>query len=128
MSRKDAREIAFKLVFEFAFNKRENREEFEEYTLGLSDDDKSYISEVYFGVVSHYDELVEKISGAIENFSFDRLFKVDLAILLLACYEICYMDDIPFKVSANEALDLAEKYSTSKSVKYINGVLAGFAR
>lgn len=128
MSRKDAREIAFKLVFEYAFNKRENREEFEEYTLGLSDDDKSYISEVYFGVSSHYDELVEKISGAIEKFAFERLFKVDLAILLVACYEISYMEDIPFKVSANEALDLAEKYSTSKSVKYINGVLASFAR
>lgn len=128
MSRRDAREIAFKLVFEYAFNKRDNKEEFEEYTSALDADDKAYVSEVYFGVVSHYDELEEKISSAIEKFAFDRLFKVDLAILLLAAYEIVYMESIPYKVSVDEALNLAEKYSTNKSVKYINGVLAKFAR
>ncbi len=128
MSRRDAREIAFKLIFEYAFNKRENREEFEEYTAGISADDKAYVSEVYFGVVSHGDELEQKISENIEKFSFDRLFKVDLAILLLATYEIVYMEAVPYKVSVDEALNLAEKYSTGKSVKYINGVLAKFAR
>lgn len=128
MSRRDAREIAFKLVFEYAFNQRVNNEEFEEYTAVLSDDDKAYVSEVYFGVASHSDELEEKISDAIEKFAYERLFKVDRAILLLASYEIFYMDTIPYKVSVDEALTLAEKYSTSKSVKYINGVLAKFAR
>ena len=128
MSRRDAREIAFKLVFEYAFNKRDNKEEFEEYTSALDADDKAYVSEVYFGVVSHYDELEEKISSAIEKFAFDILFKFDLAILLLAAYDIVYMESIPYKVSVDEALNLAEKYSTNKSVKYINGVLAKFAR
>ncbi len=128
MSRRDAREIAFKLVFEYAFNKRDNKEEFEEYTASLNEDAKAYVSEVYFGVVSHYHDLEEKISGVIEKFAYDRLFKVDLAILLVAAYEIVYMESIPYKVSVDEALNLAEKYSTSKSVKYINGVLAKFAR
>ena len=128
MSRRDAREIEFKLVFEFAFNKRDNAEEFEEYTNALTADDKAYVSEVYYGIISHYDELENKISSAIEKFAFDRLFKVDLAILLLAAYEINYVDSIPFKVSVDEALNLAEKYSTNKSVKYINGVLTKFAR
>lgn len=128
MSRRDAREIAFKLVFEYAFNSRENREEFEECTAAIRADDKAYVSEVYFGITSHYDELEEKISGAIEKFAYDRLFKVDKAILLLAVYEIIYVESIPYKVSVDEALNLAEKYSTNKSVKYINGVLAKFAR
>lgn len=128
MSRRDAREIAFKLVFEYAFNKRDNNEEFEEYTNALTLDDKSYVNEVYYGIISHFDELEEKIKETIENFSYDRLFKVDLAILLLAAYEIVYVDSIPYKVSVDEALNLAEKYSTAKSVKYINGVLSKFAR
>ena len=128
MSRRDAREIAFKLVFEYAFNKRENNEEFEEYTAAIDVDDKAYVSEIYYGIISHINELEEKISGAIEKFEFDRLFKVDLAILLLSTYEIFYVDSIPYKVSVDEALNLAEKYSTNKSVKYINGVLAKFAR
>ena len=128
MSRRDAREIAFKLVFEYDFNKRNNADVYEEYVSSLDEDDKAYVNEVYYGVISHYDEIKEKLEGTIEKFSFDRLFKVDNAILFLAVYEIVYMESIPYKVSVDEALNLAEKYSTNKSVKYINGVLAKFAR
>lgn len=128
MSRRDARDIAFKLIFEYAFNGRENNEEFEEYTAGLNADDNSYVKEVYFGVVSHYDEIVSKISEHIEKFSVERLYKADLAILLLAVYEICFISSIPYKVSVDEAINLAKNYSTEKSSKYINGVLAKFAR
>lgn len=130
MSRRDARDIAFKLVFEYTFNKVEKGNMIEEYVVDmkLDEDDVAYIKEAYFGVISHYDELVEKISQNIEKFAIDRVFKVDLALLLLATYEIFYIESIPFKVSVNEALSLAEKYSTEKSVKYINGVLSKFAR
>lgn len=128
MSRRDARDIAFKLVFEYGFSKQENNDALEEYTAGMDADDLAFVKEVYFGVTSHYDELLEKISGNIEKFALDRLYKVDLAILLLAVYEISYVDSVPFKVSVDEALSLAKKYSTEKSGKYINGVLAKFAR
>ena len=128
MSRREARELAFKLVFEYTFNEEKREDLVEEYTVGVEADEKAYILEAYFGVISHYDELKSAITETAEKFAFDRLFKVDLAILLLACYEIKFMEQIPFKVSVDEALALAEKYSTSKSVKYINGVLAKFAR
>lgn len=128
MSRRDAREIAFKLIFEYDFNKRNNSDVYEEYVASLSDDDKAYVNEVYYGVVAHYDEIKQKLEEVIEKFSFDRLFKVDNAILFLALYEILFVDSIPYKVSVDEALNLAEQYSTGKSVKYINGVLSKFAR
>ncbi len=128
MSRRDARDVAFKLVFEYTFNERENNEELEVYTVDMEADDVAYIKEVYYGVTSHYEELVSKISEHIEKFAIDRLFKVDLAILLLAVYEITYVESVPYKVSVDEALNLAKKYSTEKSAKYINGVLAKFAR
>ena len=128
MSRRDAREIAFKLVFEYNFNKVENNEALEEYTVGSPADDVAFVKEVYFGVVGHFDELMEKISENAEKFATDRLYKVDLAILLLAIYEILYVEEVPYKVSVDEALNLAKKYSTEKSSKYINGVLAKFAR
>ena len=128
MSRRDARDIAFKLVFEYGFSKKENNEALEEYTAGMADDDLAYVKEVYFGVTSHYDELSSKISENIEKFALERLYKVDFAILLLAVYEISYVESVPFKVSVDEALNLAKKYSTDKSAKYINGVLAKFAR
>ena len=128
MSRRDARESAFKLVFEYTFNKIENTDALEEYTAGAAADDVAFVKEIYFGVISHYDELMEKISANAEKFATDRLYKVDLAILLLAIYEILYVDSVPYKVSVDEALNLAKKYSTEKSGKYINGVLAKFAR
>ena len=93
----------------------------------MEDDDVSYVKEIYFGVVSHYDELLFDIESHAEKFALDRLFKVDLAILLLALYEIKFVESIPYKVSIDEAISLAKKYSTEKSAKYINGVLAKFA-
>lgn len=128
MSRRDARETAFKLVFEYAFNEQKREDLVEEYTANLDADDKAYVNEVYFGVVAHYYDLASLVNETAKNFAFDRLFKVDLALLILALYEIKFMDQIPYKVSVDEALNLAEKYSTSKSVKYINGVLSKFAR
>ena len=128
MSRRDARDIAFKLVFEYEFSKTENQDALEEYTAGMDADDVAFVKEVYFGVISHYEELSSKIAENIEKFALDRLYKVDLAILMLAVYEICFVDSVPFKVSVDEALNLAKKYSTEKSGKYINGVLAKFAR
>lgn len=128
MSRRNAREISFKLVFEYMFNQVENQEALEEYIAGLDADDIAYVKETYFGVSSHYDELVAKISEHTEGFSADRIFKVDLAILLLSVYEISFISEIPFKVSVDEAISLAKKYSTEKSSKYINGVLSKFAR
>lgn len=129
MSRRDARDVAFKLIFEFTFTKENKDFLIDEYSLelNLDSDDMSYIKEVYFGVISHYDELIQDISKYAENFSVDRIYKVDLALLLLAIYEIKYMEKIPFKVSVNEAIGLAKKYSTEKSVKYLNGVLSNFA-
>ena len=128
MSRRKARETAFKLIFEYSFSKQENKDLFEEYTAGISGDESSYISEVYFGVISHYDELEKLVAETAEKFEVKRLYKVDFALIMLALYEIKYMSSIPFKVSVDEALDLASKYSTEKSVKYINGVLSKFVR
>ena len=128
MSRREARDIAFKLVFAYSFDKQENVEALEQYAEGLDKDDKAYISEVYNGVTSHYDDLCQEISSNAEKFEINRIFKVDLAILLLAIYEIKFMGDIPFKVSVDEAVGLAHKYSTEKSGKYINGILSKFAR
>lgn len=128
MSRRDARDIGFKLVFSYSFDKEENNDVLEEYLTEVDADDGAYIREVYKGVTSHYDELVEEVSKHADKFEIDRIYKVDLAILLLAVYEIKYMEQVPFKVSVDEAVNLAHKYSTEKSGKFINGILSKFAR
>ena len=128
MSRRDARDIAFKLIFAYTFDNEKNVDALEEYTLSLDAEDKSYINELYNGVILRYDELMEDVKNNAERFDVSRIFKTDLAIILLALYEIKYMSSIPFKVSVDEAVTLAHKYSTDKSGKYINGILSKFAR
>ena len=127
MSRSYARECVFKLVFEFAFNKEKNEDLLQEV---LSEDKNSqevgYISEVYNGVVLKYDELVQGIANVSHAFALDRIYKVDLAILLVAVYEMKYIPSIPKNVSINEALNLSKTYSTEKSYNYINGILSNF--
>lgn len=128
MSRRDARDIAFKLVFSYIFDNEKNVEALEEYTAQSDADDKAYVTEVYNGVISHFDELMKDIESNAEKFDVNRIYKTDLAVILLALYEIKYMSSIPFKVSVDEAVSMAHKYSTEKSGKYINGILSKFAR
>ncbi len=63
------------------------------------------------------------INSNAKNWSVDRIAKVDLAILKLAIAEIIAIDDIPQKVSVNEAIELAKIYCDDKSPKFINGIL-----
>ena len=128
MSRRDARDAAFKLIFAYIFDEEKNIDALEEYTAESDSDDKAYVSEVYNGVILHYDELMEDVKNNAEKFDVSRIYKIDLAVILLALYEIKFMSDIPFKVSVDEAVTLARKYSTEKSGKYINGILSKFAR
>ncbi len=53
--------------------------------------------------------------------------KVDLTVLRLAVYEIRFEEDIPFKVSVNEAVELVKQYGTEDSASFVNGILAKFA-
>lgn len=128
MSRRDARDVAFKLIFAYTFDMQKNTDAMEEYASSLDADDKAYINEIYNGVILHYDELLEDIKNNAEKFDVNRIYKIDLAILLLAIYEIKFISSIPYKVSVDEAVTLAQKYSTSNSGKYINGILSKFAR
>ena len=124
MGRKAAREALFKLVYEYTVRREED-----DFTRALlsspfSEEDADYISKAYKGILSVADELIGTISGYSHGFAADRIYKIDLAILMVAIYEIRYIDDIPDSVSANEAVELAKKYSTDKSCSFVNGILA----
>lgn len=123
--RKVARETAYKLIFEytFLFEKDEEALSLLDYADDLTADDKDYIRRVYAGVTADIDGLKEKISAHLENYRIERLYRPDLVALLLATYEL-ETDEAPAKVVINEAVDLAKRYGTDKSGKFVNGVLA----
>ena len=66
------------------------------------------------------DELIVK---AAVNWELERIAAVDKSILRMAICEICYWDDIPYKVSINEAVEIAKIFGTGKSSSFINGIL-----
>jgi len=127
MSRKKARDNAFKCVYELEFNKDESVEKVLEhcyYENDNSKEEKEYIEMVLNGIKEKQDEIDKIILSKLKNWSIDRIAKVDLAILRLAIFEIMYVDDIPEKVSANEAVELAKTYGNNNSKSFVNGVLA----
>lgn len=126
MSRVLSRELAFKLIFEYCITGEKNDLTVEELLSENEDADKEYVTKVYSGVIENFDTLQSEIAQKVNGFTIDRVFKIDLSLLLLALYEIKYMDQIPAVVSVNEVLNLAKQYSTEKSAAYINGVLSSF--
>ena len=75
------------------------------------------------GMVAHLPEIDDRIRRYCENYEFRRISPVDRNILRLAIYEMLHRDDIPPVVSINEAVDIAKKFSTQDSGKFVNGIL-----
>ena len=126
MGRRASREMAMKLLYQLEIQK-ENREEqkklfFEENT--LNEKDKAYISDVIDGVYSNYEFINNMIELHSKGWKISRISKVDISIMRLSIYEICFRDDIPFNVSINEAVELAKKYSSEDAGSFINGILS----
>lgn len=128
MGRAAARETLFKLVYEYAVRKERDDFTFTLLTQGMNESDVDYVKTSYDGIISHESEILKKIGDNSQGFALDRIYKVDLAILAVAVYEILYRDDIPYSVSANEATELAKKYSTDKSYAFVNGILASIIK
>ena len=126
MTRRDAREAVFSMLFETEFRPDEDTAEIfavscEEREL-IPDD---YIKNTYRGVQEHKAELDEKIAAHARGWKTERLTKVSRSILRLAAYEMMYCDEIPVSVSLNEAVELAKKFDDDKARSFINGILNG---
>lgn len=128
MSRKSARETAFKTIFEIPFHEIETPSDIINYAV-LSDESKISPSDrdYYVGVTTTCFEKIEdidaKIIPSLKTWTIDRISKVNLSILRLALCEIMFMDDIPYQVSINEAVELAKKFGDDDAPSFINGVL-----
>lgn len=127
MSRKKARDNAFKCIYELEFGMNEDLNKILENCYEENEDkpdEKEYIERVVKGIKENLEEIDNVILSKLKNWSIERIAKIDLAILRLAIYEINYMNDIPLKVSANEAVELAKTYGNNDSKSFVNGVIA----
>jgi N utilization substance protein B len=86
-------------------------------------EERQFAEPLIRGVIEHRDEIDALIKKYLRNWDFNRLAVVDRNVMRLAVYEMLHREDIPPVVSINEAVDIAKKYSTADSGKFVNGVL-----
>lgn len=124
MTRRQAREEAFILIFEKQFNSLEVSEilEIAKEVRDLEPDE--YINFVFSGVYENLEAIDTIISENAIGWKINRISKVSLCILRLAIFEIKFVEDIPASVSINEAVELAKKYATKEDASFINGILS----
>lgn len=137
MSRRNARENAFKIIFasevsedEKLLNDLFDGEKDSELWSGKApeEEDKSYIEKVCTGVTGQREDIDKTIEKYLENWTIDRINRVCLAAMRLAIYEMKNIDGIPFKVSASEAVEIVKKYAGPKEAKFVNGVLGKYIK
>ena len=128
MTRKQAREEVFILIFEKAFNDDSVSDILELAIEAREIEPDDYIKEVFFGVFDNLETIDNTISENAVGWSIKRISKTALSILRLAIYEMKFVESIPVSVSINEAVELAKKYATKEDASFINGILSTVAK
>ncbi|MFB3897884.1 MAG: transcription antitermination factor NusB, partial [bacterium] len=82
-----------------------------------------FVQELLQHTVEHQPEIDGWIKETVEHWSFDRIAVLDRNILRLAIAELLYISNIPVRVTINEAVELAKRFSTKDSGKFVNGIL-----
>lgn len=124
-----ARETLFKIIFSSQFG--DGIDETLKNSLyrinKLDENDRAYCDRVISIIEEHSAEFFKLLDEHSISFPEKRIFPADRSILLIALAEILYMDDIPDKVSMNEAANIASKYSSEKSASFITGILSAIS-
>ena len=123
MSRILARDCAFKMTFQYLFNKDfEVEKVFDDFD--LTDEEKDFSLNLFCLIKDNYEEINQKISSSLKNnLKTTDLYKLDFAILLFTVCSIDYLND-SVALAINQAVEFAKKYSTDNSPKFVNGVLS----
>lgn len=124
-SRRRARELTLHALYAIEMSKNPP-EEVTNDVIGRENDDvstKLFAEQLFTRAINHIDELDEMIKHKAINWDFNRIAIIDKLILRMAICELLYFDDIPPKVTIDEAIEISKTYSTVKSGQFINGIL-----
>ena len=121
--RSQAREIAFQLIFERLFVKDSYIQDEEFFAPLKKSEDQEFAKSLIRVFDDNRESLTEMISSKLIGYEIDRVYKVDLAILYLAPADLTYFQT-PHQIVINEAVELAKKFSTEKSSRFVIGVLS----
>ncbi|RZS92859.1 transcription antitermination factor NusB [Cuneatibacter caecimuris] len=128
MTRRAMREHVFKIVFHLPFYPAEEMDgQIERYWKSAEDvteAEQALLTGKAKEILAKVPELDEKITASTEGWRLNRFNRVDLAVVRLALYEMLYDEEVPVKVSINEAVELAKKFGGDESPQFVNGILA----
>ncbi len=130
MTRRQAREVILKALFQYDFTGKKLEKEAIKSMMNENKNNEAldFISDIVSGTIKNI-KIIDKTIQAISiNWELTRLTSVDRTILRFSTYELLFRDDIPPRVTINEAVDIAKKYSTSESYSFVNGVLDKIAK
>jgi N utilization substance protein B len=122
-SRREARERALALLYEAEAKGESGADVLDAQPIEVEE----YAADVVAGVADHIDELDALIGRFAKGWAVERMPRIDLTILRMAGYELAHRLDVPPNVVINEAVELAKRYSTDDSGRFVNGVLAALA-
>jgi N utilization substance protein B len=126
VQRRDGRVAAMQYLYSWSLNRPTDPADdlrlfFEQ--LEQPRDHYAFGEELIQGVLQHLEEIDGHIRTLAHNWEFDRIARIDLAILRVAVFEMLFRKDIPPVVSINEAIDLSKQYSNADAKRFINGIL-----
>lgn len=128
-SRRMARELALQALFSVEIGHREPTEVLDEYLSSYSESaDRLFVKDLVLGTLEHMRESDETISPLLEGWTLDRLPTIDRLLLRMGTFELRYRPTTPRPVVINEAVELAKRFSTEDSGRFINGVLSALER
>ena len=122
--RRKARELALQLLFHYEFNKEtpDWRKDFWK-DRAATDSVQGFADQLVSGVVQNQKTIDDLIEKHAEHWSLDRMTAVDRNVLRIAVYELMYVEEIPSKVTINEAIEIAKRYGDEGSGAFVNGIL-----
>ncbi|WP_025784722.1 transcription antitermination factor NusB [Sporosarcina sp. D27] len=123
MKRREAREKAVQTLFQLDGTTLPVEEAISYITEEPVD---SFYEMLVKGTREKQDSIDEVLTGKLENWSLDRLPKIERTVLRLAVYELLYNEEVPHKVAVNEAIELCKTFGDEKSGRFVNGVLSKF--
>ena len=124
-ARRKAREVALQVLYSLNFVTLDVEKAMELFwgNFVAPKADKEFAGSLIEGTWAHREELDRLIEESSDNWSLSRMSKVDISILRLAVFELIYCEDIPSKVTMNEAIDLGKTFGAENSGSFINGIL-----
>ena len=124
-TRRFGREWAVQFLFQHDFNAGDKDRSLDDFWAlqNVDPEARPFAADLIQGVLDHLHELDERIQVYADNWEVKRMNAVDRNAIRLALFEMLFRPDIPPVVSINEAVDIAKRFSSNASGKFVNGIL-----